>query len=217
MQGPNQVQAVNLLRRVRADPLRPEAEKAAKALIEKIQGVALGMTVQGVIRVAISYHPEAGVFAAIERLGQDVERAQANEGTLKAIFDAAEVSEEQRLAPFDVACAKRGDEIQELLKAAHRDYRSKISNQDAPERRWRAYADKGLTSDEIKARGIPEPDHGRDFVAERNQWGVELEQTIQPLITERDTIIRFRYSRNENALPASMLALVASEAQKVTQ
>lgn len=217
MQGPNQVQAVNLLRRVRADPLRPEAEKAAKALIEKIQGVSLGMSVQGVIRVAISQHPEAVVFAAIERLGQDVERAQANEGTLKAIFDAAEASEEQRLAPFDAACAKRVEEIQTLLEAAYRDYRSKILNQDFPERRYKSYVDKGLTAAEIKALSIPEPIYGRDFVAERNQWGFELDQTIQPLTTERDAILRFKHTRNENALPGSVLAMVESEAQKVTQ
>ena len=217
MQGPNQVQAVNLLRRVRADPLRPEAEKAAKALIGKIQWLASGMTVQGVIRVAISQHPEAGVFAAIERLGQDVERAQANEGTLKAIFDAAEASEEQRLAPFDAACAKRLEEIQTLLEAAHRDYRSKILNQDFPERRYKTYTDKGLTAAEIAAVGIPEPIRGRDFVAERNQWGLELEQTTQPLNSERDAILRFKHTRNESALPGSVLALVESEAQKVTQ
>lgn len=217
MQGPNQVQAVNLLRRVRADPLLPEAQESAKALIEKIQGVALGMTVQGVIRVAISQHPEAGVFAAIERLGQDVERAQANEGTLKAIFDAAEVSEEQRLAQFDQACAKRIEEIQMLLEAAYRDYRSKIMNQDFPERRYKSYVDKGLTAAEIKGLSIPEPIYGRDFVAERNQWGFELDQTIQPLTTERDAILRFKHTRNENALPGSVLALVEGEAQKVTQ
>lgn len=217
MQGPNQVQAENLLRRVRADPLFPEAQESAKALIEKIQGVALGMTAQGVVRVAISQHPEAGVFAAIERLGQDVERAQANEGTLKAIFDAAEASEEQRLAPFDAACAKRIEEIQMLLETAQRNYRSLILNQDLPERRYKSYVDKGLTVDEIKALGIPQPTYGRDFVAERNQWGFELDQTIQPLTTERDAILRFKHTRNENALPGSVLAMVESEAQKVTQ
>lgn len=214
MQGPNQVQAVNLLRRVRADPLRPEAEKAAKALIEKIQGVALGMTVQGVIRVAISHHPEAGVFAAIERLVQDVERAQANESTLKAIFDAAEASEEQRLTPFDCACAQRVDEIQQLLESAHRDYRSKIMLQDLPEKRYKSFADKGLTAVEIKALGIPEPTYGRDFVAERNQWGFELEQTTRALTTERDAILRFKHTRNENALPPLVLALVENEDKK---
>lgn len=217
MQGPNETQAINLTRRLRADPLLPEAQEAAKALIGKIQGAALGMTVQGVMRVAIWQHPEAGVFAAIERLGQDVERAQANEGTLKSIFDAAEVSEEQRLAPFDAACAKRIKEIQTLLEAAHLDHRSKIMNQDLPERRYRSYVNKGLTAAEIKALDIPEPNYGRDFVAERNQWGFELEQATQVLTTERDAILRFKHSRNENALPASVLALVESEAQKVTQ
>ena len=217
MQGPNQVQAVHLLRRVRADPQLAEAEKAAKALIEKIQGVALRMTVQGVIRDAISQHPEAGVFAAIERLGQDVKRAQANEGTLKAIFDAAEASEAQRLAPFDAACAKRVEDIQGLLEAAQRDYRSKIMHQDLPERRYKMYADRGLTAAEIKALDIPEPNYDRDYVAERNAWGFELDQTIQPLIAERDAIIHFRRSRNENALPGSVLALVEGESQKVTQ
>ena len=213
MQGPNQVQAVHLLRRVRADPQLAEAEKAGKALIEKIQGVALRMTVQGVIRDAISQHPEAGVFAAIERLGQDVKRAQANEGTLKAIFDAAEASEAQRLAPFDAACAKRVEDIQGLLEAAQRDYRSKIMNQDLPERRYKMYADRGLTAAEIKALNIPEPNYDRDYVAERNAWGFELDQTIQPLIAERDAIIHFRRSRNENALPGSVLALVEGESQ----
>lgn len=215
MQGPNETQAINLTRRVRADPLRPEAEKAAKALIEKIQGVALGLTVQGVIRVAISQHPDAGVFAAIERLGQEVEHAQANEGTLKAIFDAAEASEEQRLAPFDAACAMRVEEIQALLEAAHLDYRSKIMNQDLPERRYKSYVARGLTADEIKALDVPAPNYGRDFVAERNQWGFELEQTTQALTTERDAIQQFKHSRNEQALPDSVLALV--QTQKVTQ
>ena len=135
MPSPNHTQAVNLLRRQRADPLLPEAQKAAKALVNRIQGVALAMTAQSVMRVAIAQHPEAGVFAAIERMAQDMERAQANEGTLKAIFDAAEASEEQRLAQIDAACAKRGEEIQKLLEAAHHDYRSKIMSPPSIERR----------------------------------------------------------------------------------
>lgn len=208
MPTPNETQAVNLLRRLRADPLRAEAEKAAKALIEQIRAQGANLTVHGVLHTALAAHPDQDVFTAVQSMAKQIAHAEACNSEAQRIFKAAAAAEEIRLAPIDAACAKRGDEIQELLEAAHRDYRSKISNQDAPERRWRAYADKGLTSDEIKALGIPEPDHGRDFVAERNQWGVELEQAIQPLITERDTIIRFRRSRNENALPPSVLALV---------
>ena len=76
---------------------------------------------------------------------------------------------------------------------------------------------RGLTAAEIAALSIPEPVYGRDFVAERNQWGLELEQTIQPLTAERDAILRFKNQRNENALPGSVLAMVEGEAQKVTQ
>lgn len=211
MPSPNETQAVHLLRRQRADPLLPEAQKAAKALVNRIQGVALGMTVQSVMRVAIAQHPEAGVFAAIERMAQDMERAQANDVTLKAIFDAAEASEEQRLATFDAACAKRIEEIQTLLDAAQLDYRSKLLGQDRLERIWKSYTDKGLMRDEILKLQIPEPIPGRDFVAERNAWGFELEKTIQPLTTERDAILCFKQTRNETALPATVHALVEGE------
>lgn len=155
MPSPNETQAVNLLRRQRTDPLRPEAQKAAKALVNRIQGVALAMTAQSVMRVAIAQHPEAGVFAAIERMAQDMERAQANDVTLKAIFDAAEASEEQRLAPFDAACTTRLEQIQDELEQAHRDHRSKILGQDRLERLWKSYTDKGLTRDEIRSWKSP--------------------------------------------------------------
>lgn len=208
MPTPNQVQGINLLRRQRADPLLPEAQKAAKALVNRIQGVALGMTVQSVMRVAIAQHPEAGVFAAIERMAQDMERAQANDVTLKAIFDAAEASEEQRLAPFDAACTTRLAQIQDELDQCNRGHRSKLLGQDRVERRWREYVLKGLTADEIKALGIPEPIYDRDFVAERNQWANELEQITRALISERGEIHRFKHTRNENALPANVLEMV---------
>lgn len=210
-QNPNETQAVNLLRRLRADPLRREAEKAAKNLIGKLQGVAMGLTVQGVMRAAIARHPDAGVFAAIERMTQQVDDSQAADEQMQQIFDVAEALEEQRFAPLDAACKKRVEEIGDLLGEAQRDYRSKIMNQEAPEKRWKSYVDRGLTTDEIKKLGIPEPVYGRDLVAERNQWGFELEQTTQPLITARDAIIRVKYTRNETALPGSVLALVEGE------
>lgn len=208
MPNPNEIQAVNLLRRLRADPSHPEAKKAAKALIEKIQGVALTLTVPGVLQAAIARHPDAGAPDAIERMNAEVDRAQQADAELQRIFAAAIALEEQRLAPYDAACAKRGEEIQELLIEAQRAYRSKIMNQDLVERRYKSFIDKGLTANEIKELGIPAPIHGRDFVAERNAWGFELEQTTQPLIAERDVILRFKNSRNEQALPPSVLAML---------
>jgi hypothetical protein len=211
MPNPNQVQAINLLRRLRADSTRQEAEKAAKALIEQIRAHGASLTVQGVVRTALASHPDQDAFSAVQTMAQEIALAGASNSEVQRLFNAAADAEEIRLGPFDAACAKRGDEIQNLLEAAHLDYRSKLLGQDRLERLWKSYADKGLTRDEILKLQIPEPIPGRDFVAERNAWGFELEQTTQALTTERDAITRFKYSRNENALPASVLALVGGE------
>jgi hypothetical protein len=169
------------------------------------------LTVQGVVRTALASYPDHDAFSAVQTMAQEIARAGASNSEVQRLFNAAADAEEIRLGPFDAACAKRGDEIQNLLEAAHLDYRSKLLGQDRLERLWKSYADKGLTRDEILKLQIPEPIPGRDFVAERNAWGFELEQTTQALTTERDAITRFKYSRNENALPASVLALVGGE------
>ena len=208
MPTPNQVQAANLLRRLRADTTRQEAEKAAKALIEQIRAQGANLTVQGVLQTALAAHPDQDAFSAVQSMAQEIARAIASNSEVQRLFSAAEASEEQRLAPYDAACEKRTTEIQELLDAAQRNYRSKIMNQDATERRWRRYVDKGLSRDEILKLEIPEPNKDRDFVAERNAWGFELEETTQALTSERDAIHRFQQARSENALPASVLSLV---------
>lgn len=217
MASPNETQAQNILRRIAQDPTRIEAQKAAKALIDQIRGIAQGLTVESVMHVACTESQDDDSLTAVMRLDRKVVDAHAADLAFREIFKAARQAEEQRLAPFDAACAMRVEEIQKLLEAAQLDYRSKIMTQDMPERRYRSYVARGLTAAEIKALDIPEPTYGRDFVAERNQWGFELEQTIQPLITERDVIQQFKHSRNEQALPDSVLALVAGEAQKVPQ
>jgi hypothetical protein len=215
MANANATQAQNILRRIAQDPTRIEAQKAAKALIDQIRGIAQGLTVESVLHVACAESQDDDSLTAVMRLDRKVVDAHAADLAFREIFKAAHQAEEQRLAPFDAACAKRGDEIQKLLEAAHLDYRSKILNQDFPERRYKSYVDKGLTAAEIKALDIPEPIHGRDFVAERNQWGFELEQVTRQLTTERDTLEAFKHSRNEKALPDSVLGLV--QTQKVPQ
>lgn len=208
MPSPNETQAQNILRRIAQDPTRIEAQEAAKALIDQIRGIAQGLTVESVLHVACTESQGDDSLTAVMRMDRKVVDAHAADLVFREIFKAARQAEEQRLAPYDAACAKRGEEIQELLNEAQREYRSKILNQDLVERRWRSYVEKGLTANEIKALNIPEPIHGRDFVAERNAWGFELEQTTQALTTERNAILRFKYSRNENALPDSVLAMV---------
>lgn len=210
MPTPNQVQAVNLLRRLRADTTRQEAEKAAKALIEQIRAQGASLTVQGVLQTALAAHPDQDAFSAVQSMAQDVKRVQANDLTLKSIFDAAEASEEQRLVPVDAACSTRLAQIQDAIEGAHRDHRSKILNQDFAERRYKIYTDKNLLAHEIAALGIPAPVNRSDEEKrdERNAWGFELEQTTQALTSERDAIHRFKQTRNENALPQSVLALV---------
>jgi hypothetical protein len=210
MPNPNHTQAVNLLRRLRADSTRQEAEKAAKALIEQIRAHGASLTIQGVVRTALASHPDHDAITAVQRMAQEIAHAGASNSEVQRLFNAAAAAEEIRLGPFDAACAKRGDEIQNLLEAAHLDYRSKIMSQDFEERRYKSYTDKGLVLHEIAALGIPAPVTRSDEEKrnERNAWGFELEQTTQALTTERDAITRFKYSRNENALPASVLALV---------
>jgi hypothetical protein len=213
MPNPNQVQAVNLLRRLRANPARQEAQKAAQALVEKVQGVALALTSQAVLQIAIARHPDETISDALALLDLEVDHSREQSRQLQAVFADAIKSEEQRLAPFDAACAKRGDEIQKLLEAAHLDYRSKIKHQDAAERRYKIYTNKGLLRHEIAALGIPAPVNRSDEEKrnERNAWGCELEQFTQALTSERDAILDFKRTRNENALPATVLALLEGE------
>ncbi len=215
MANANETQAQNILRRIAQDPTRIEAQKAAKALIDQIRGIAQGLTVESVLHVACAESQDDDSLTAVMHLDRKVVDAHAADLAFREIFKVAHQAEEQRLAPFDAACTKRIEAIQALLEAAHLDYRSKILNQDFPERRYKSYVDKGLTAAEIKALDIPEPIHGRDFVAERNQWGFELEQVTRQLTTERDTLEAFKHSRNEKALPDSVLGLV--QTQKVPQ
>jgi hypothetical protein len=212
MPSPNQIQAINLLRRVRSDPMREEAKKAAQAIVDKVQGVALDLTPQRILQTAIASFPDETISDALARLSAEVDRSRDQDRQLQAFFAAAHQAEEQRLAPIDAACAIRMEQIQVLLEATQKDYRSKIMTQDATECRWRRYVDKGLSREEILKLEIPEPTPGRDFMAERNEWGRELEQTTQALTSERDAIHRFRRTRNENALPQSVLALVEVQA-----
>jgi hypothetical protein len=211
MPSPNQVQAINLLRRLRADSTRQEAEKAAQAIVEKVQGVALALTAQAVLQTAIASYPDETISNALTRLGAEVDHSREQDRQLQAIFADAIKSEEQRLAPFDTTCTTRLAQIRAEIDQAHRDHRSKLLGQDRDERRWMSYTDKGLSREEILKLEIPEPNPNRDFLAERNQWATELEQTTRALTTERETIQRFKYSRNENALPATVLALVEGE------
>ena len=208
MPSPNETQAINLTRRLRADSTRREAEKAANALIEQIRAQGANLTVQGVVRTALAAHPDQDAFSAVEIMAQEIAHASASNSEVQRLFNAAAAAEEIRFANIDRACAKRVAEIQEQLEAAHRDYRSKILNQDAVELRWRRYVDKGLSREEILKMEIPEPNPDRDFVTERNAWGRELESVTSGLLEERDTIQAFKTSRNENALPETVLALV---------
>lgn len=211
MTNPNQTQAINLLRRLRADSTRPEAEKAAKALIGQIQAQGAMLTVKGLVRTAVAASPNDDASTAVKKMAAQVAMSFSQNAEVQRIFNDAANLEEVRLAPFDAACAQRDAEIKELLEAAHGGYRLRIMNQDLPERRWQSYVVKGLTTAEIKALNIPEPVHGRDLVAERNAWGFELEQVTQTLKAERAALEDFKHSRNENALPAWMLALVQAK------
>jgi hypothetical protein len=208
MPNPNQIQALNLLRRLRADPACEDARKAAQAIVEKVQGVALALTAQAVLQTAIASYPDESIRDALKRLGEEVDHSRRQDRQLQAFFADAIKSEEQRLAPFDAACTTRLAQIQDAIDEAHRDHRSKILGQDREERRWRVYANRGLSIEEIKALGINPPNYDRDLIAERNAWAIELKQNTQALTTERDAIHRFKHTRNENALPQSVLALV---------
>ena len=208
MPSPNETQAINLTRRLRGDSTRREAEKAANALIEQIRAQGANLTVQGVVRTALAAHPDQDACSAVEIMAQEIAHASASNSEVQRLFNAAAAAEEIRFANIDRACAKRVAEIQEQLEAAHRDYRSKILNQDAVERRWRRYVDKGLSREEILKMEIPEPNPDRDFVTERNAWGRELESVTSGLLEERATIQAFKTSRNEKALPETVLALV---------
>ncbi len=210
MPTPNETQAVNLLRRLRADSTRQEAEKSAKALIGRIQAQGATLTVQGVLHTALAANPDQDVLAAVQAMAEQIAHAEACNAQVQRLFDAAAAAEEIRLAPIDAGCTKRLEEIQELLDEAQRDYKAKLLNQDFAERRLKTYTDKGLVRHEIEALGIPFPEPRSDQakIEERNQWGFELQEVTQRLTGERDTIIRFKRTRNENGLPAAVLALV---------
>lgn len=212
MPSPNENQAVYLLRRLRADTTRQEAEKAAKALIEQIRAQGAELTIEGVLRTALASHPDQDAFSAVQIMAQEIARAGASNSEVQRLFSAAVAKEEQRLAPFDEACAIRLEQIKDAIDQAHRVHREKILGQDRDERRWKSYTDKGLSREEILKLEIREPNPNRDFLAERNQWAAEFKQTIQALTSERDAIYRFKNTRYERALPESVLALVEVQA-----
>lgn len=72
MTNPNQTQAINLLRRLRSDSTRPEAEEAAKALIGQIQAQGAMLTVKGVLRTAVAASPNDDASTAVQKMTEQV-------------------------------------------------------------------------------------------------------------------------------------------------
>jgi hypothetical protein len=90
---PNQItmqdHAVHLLRRLLADPTRQDAQNAAQAIVEKVQGVALALTAQAVLQTAIASYPDETITDALARLDAEVDHTREQDRQLQAIFDAA--------------------------------------------------------------------------------------------------------------------------------